>query len=259
MSFDFHSDRNKYFEIQKTNTSKYIIPFIEKVHPIKAGMKVLEVGCRDGGVLFPFLVKGCTITGVDLDAKILEQANERYSREITQKKAKFIFTDIHDYSPEERYDIIILKDVIEHVYDQLKMVDKLRNLLIDNGIIFFGYPPWQNPFGGHQQVINHKVLSKLPYIHLLPNFIYLGMVKRFAKGNNLGFLKATKDTRISIERFRKIMHRAGLQILGEQLYLINPIYESKFGLKPRKQSKLISAIPYLRNFVTTTCDCIVGK
>jgi hypothetical protein len=35
------------------------------------------------------------------------------------------------------------------------------------------------------------------------------------------------------------------------LYLVNPIYQQKFGLKPRKQFRLVAAIPGFRDFVTT--------
>jgi hypothetical protein len=35
-------------------------------------------------------------------------------------------------------------------------------------------------------------------------------------------------------------------------YFINPNYKFKFNLNPREQSKLISSIPFLRDFLTTT-------
>ena len=71
MSFEFHRDRDKYFNLQSENTNKYIIPFIEKLKEIDSSLKVLEVGCRDGGVLLPFLERGCHITGVELSEKML--------------------------------------------------------------------------------------------------------------------------------------------------------------------------------------------
>jgi SAM-dependent methyltransferase len=258
MSFEFHDDRDIYFNLQKNNTKKYIIPFIEREKKIEAGVKVLEVGCRDGGVLLPFLEKGCKITGVELSKGILEQTRERYADAIKNNEASFFGIDIHDYNSDDKFDIIILKDVIEHVYGHRKLIEKLNSLLADDGIIYFGYPPWQNPFGGHQQVANNRVLSKIPYFHLLPNFIYLGILK-LAKEEKRDFLKATKETRITIERFRKLMAQVELRIDLEEFYLISPMYESKFGLKPRKQNRLIKSIPYFRNFFTTTCDCIVSK
>ena len=258
MSFEFHKNRERYFNLQKINTEKYIIPFIEKRKSLGSSTKVLEVGCRDGGVLYPFLKKGCHITGVEMSGDIVTKTKERYQEAIENGNAVFVTSDIHDFNSDVKFDIIILKDVIEHVYDHQKLVKKLRALLSDTGVIYFGYPPWQNPFGGHQQVANHKVLSKLPYYHLLPNFLYLGMLK-LVKEKEFSFLKATKETRITIEGFRRIMSRCNLKIVNEDHYLINPMYEAKFGLTPRKQNGLIKRIPYLRNFLTTTCDCLVVK
>ncbi len=256
MSFDFHEDREKYFNIQKTNTSKYIIPFIDQFKKIDSSLKVLEIGCRDGGVLYPFLARGCHITGVELSEKMLLQAKDRYKKSILKGEAAFIVKDVHDFDPSEKFDIIILKDVIEHVYNHDKLIKKLKSLMTPDGVIYFGYPPWQNPFGGHQQVAKHKILSKVPYYHLLPDFLYYGILK-LAKEKSYYFLRTTKETRITIEKFRTLIRTNDLKIWREELYLISPMYETKFGLKPRKQSRFIKAIPYFRNFLTTTCDCLV--
>ena len=66
------------------------------------------------------------------------------------------------------------------------------------------------------------------------------------------------DTRITIERFERIIKKSGLKILQQQDYLINPIYKYKFGLKPRKQFPPLTWIPYLRDFVTTCVYYTVG-
>ena len=257
MSFEFHKDRNIYFNLQKDNCEKFIIPFIEKHKKIDSSLKVLEVGCKDGGVLLPFLNRGCHITGVEISADELVKTKERFAKEIENNEAEFIASDIHDFdSSKKKYDIIILKDVIEHVFGHEELIIKLKSLLSDEGVIYFGYPPWQNPFGGHQQVADHKLLSRLPYYHLLPNFLYLGVLK-LVNDNSVKYLKMTKETRISIEKFRRIIKNNDLTLLEENLYLVSPMYEAKFGLKPRKQFSIISAIPYLRNFFTTTSDSLV--
>jgi hypothetical protein len=60
-----------------------------------------------------------------------------------------------------------------------------------------------------------------------------------------------RSTRITIERFERICTEQDYQIKNRQPYLINPIYQWKFGWKPKKQWSLLSRIPYLRNFLTT--------
>jgi hypothetical protein len=59
-----------------------------------------------------------------------------------------------------------------------------------------------------------------------------------------------KSTGISMERFLRISRKTGFAVAHQKHYLFNPIYEHKFGIKPRRQLGLISAIPVLRNFLT---------
>ena len=66
-----------------------------------------------------------------------------------------------------------------------------------------------------------------------------------------------RDTGISIERFEKICKRKGYQLVHNRHYLINPIYEWKFGWKPKTQGSLIKAIPYIRDFFTTCVYYII--
>lgn len=251
--FEFHADRNRYFDIQKLNAEEYVIPFIEEKFTIKPGMRVLEIGCGEAGVLLPFLERGCSVAGVELHAPRLIMANERLKEYIAAGKAKFIAKDIYKVDVEKElggnFDIIILKDVIEHIHDQPKLITEMKRFLVPGGCIFFGFPPWQMPFGGHQQMNPNKWLSKLPYYHLLPRPVYRWLLKKY-DGPVDGLLEI-RDTRISIERFERIAKRTGYTILNKTHYLINPIYEYKFGWKPRKQLAFIKAIPYFRNYLTT--------
>ena len=84
--FEFHADRKRYFEIQILNTEKYVIPFIEKAFSIKQGMRVLEIGCGEGGVLKAFIDKGCTGVGVELDESRLVNARVWMKEELEHNK-----------------------------------------------------------------------------------------------------------------------------------------------------------------------------
>ena len=65
-------------------------------------------------------------------------------------------------------------------------------------------------------------------------------------------LEEIRDTRLNIERFEKIFRQAGYQLAEKQHFLVNPIYEVKFGLRPRSQARWIAAIPGVRNFLKTS-------
>lgn len=256
--FEFHADRKRYFDIQVMNAEKYVIPFIEEKFPVRPGMRVLEIGCGEGGVLKAFVNKGCEGLGVELDTPRIDDALKFLPDDVAAGNIRFVAKDIYLVDIEKdfsgRFDIIVLKDVIEHIHDQPKLIGWMKNFLNPGGIVFFGFPPWYMPFGGHQQMCRSK-LSKLPYIHLLPRGIYRWILKK--KKEPVEALMEIRDTGISIERFEKICKKEGYVFLHKRHYLLNPIYEWKFGWKPRKQAGLIKAIPFFRNFLTTCVYYII--
>jgi len=252
--YDFHIDRDWYFQMQQTNCKEYVIPFIEKTYTLKPDARVLEIGCGTGGVLAAFLDRGYQGAGVDLSAYSLDFAKEKLAGYIQSGQLTIVLKDIYQIDPETelngKFDLIILKDVIEHIPHQEQLMEKMKDLLLPGGAIYFGFPPWQMPFGGHQQMCHSKILSRLPYFHLLPMPVYKAILKAF--GEIPDELVDIKKTGISIERFEKIAKKAGYKIIDKDYFVINPIYQYKFNMKVRKQSKIIGSIPYLRDFFTTS-------
>jgi 2-polyprenyl-3-methyl-5-hydroxy-6-metoxy-1,4-benzoquinol methylase len=257
-----HNDRSLYFEQQYTNTKKYIVPFIEEVYNLKQGMEVLEIGCGEGGVLKAFVDQGMTGTGVDLYEFKFKLALDYLDEYITAGRITLINNDI--YAPElseqfkNRFDLIILKDTLEHIFDQDKLIGYIRGLLKSSGMIFLAFPPWRMPYGGHQQMCKNKILANLPWYHLLPSSLYTALLKSFKEDDELIMeLLKIKETQISLQRYYRILNEKGFKTIREQLYFINPNYEIKFNMKPRKLSKFVASIPFVRDFVTTTIYSLI--
>ncbi len=264
MSLLQHKNVQVRFDQQAENSAAYVLPFIADTHTINAATKVMEVGCAEGGVLLPFLEKGCQCVGVDLAASRVAQAKEFLEKYVANEQATLVAQNIYEQDFIEKYegafDIIILKDVIEHVPEQEKFIPHLMRFLAPGGQIFFGFPPWYMPFGGHQQICEGKLASKLPYYHILPRGMYVALLKMM--GESAGTIEALVeiwDTSITIGQFKKYINEAGLKVLKKQHYLINPIYKYKFGLQPRKQAAFVEYIPFVRNFITTCVYYTVGK
>jgi SAM-dependent methyltransferase len=248
-----HTDPLRYLNEQILSTQKYIVPFIEQVKPVTAGMQVLEIGCGEGGNLKPFLDMGCVCTGVDFSTPKIEKGNAFYASHKNAANINLISEDIYKIKEfEAKFDLIIVRDVIEHIHDQDKFLGLMKTLLAPKGVAFFAFPPWQNPFGGHQQICENKLLSALPYYHLLPASLYKALLKLLGESDGkIGSLLEIKETGISLERFENLTAKNGYIQLRKTLFLINPNYEIKFGLKPRILSGLLAQIPYFRDFVTT--------
>ncbi len=258
-----HSSLPARFKQQVDNASTYLIPFLRKAMPVSPGQRVLEVGCGEGGVLKAFAAEGLIGLGVDLSEYRIEQAQGFLSEEIALQQLDFVVQNVYDpafiaaYSG--HFDWVVLKDTIEHIPNQEQMIPHLAVFLKPGGKMFFGFPPWRMPFGGHQQVCKSKWLAFWPWVHLLPKSLYHQLLK-WGKEPEVGIeeLLELVDTGLSIKRFEKICALSGLKVDQRLHFLLNPIYSYKFGWKPVNQAKWVSSLPFLRDFITTAAWYVVS-
>lgn len=253
-----HQDRVRYFKEQGITTGKYVIPYVESFVDFNGNTRVLEVGCGEGGNMTPFLDLGCEVVGVDISSSQVQKARE-YLTAGNYEKWQAIDCDIYKVSPADigTFDFIFLRDVIEHIPNQEQFFEVIKSFLAPEGVLFFGFPPWRMPFGGHQQVCNSKFLSFLPYFHLLPYGLYKQVLRWFGENENtIEGLVEIKQTGISIKRFKRNLRQQRYQVLKMTYYLINPNYETKFGLKKRVLPSFFR-IPFLSDFYTTALYCVV--
>ena len=254
--YEFHADKDRYFDMQYRVTKEYIIPFLRKYAPGATWNRVLEIGCAEAGVLKAFLEEGAHCTGIELAEDRIANAERYHAAAMAEGRIEFVNRNIFDIDPVHdlggTFDLVILKDVIEHIPGQAAFMAQLPMFLNKGGMVFFAFPPWQMPYGGHQQVCKNKWLSKWPYYHLLPAFLYKSILKAGGESDHtIQDLLEVKETGISIERFERCLRQNKLRIVGKQHYLFNPIYHYKFGVKPRRQLGVISHLRYVRNFFTT--------
>lgn len=250
-------DRFLYFKELATTSEKYFIPYINKFKSINSHLQVLEIGCGDGGNLLPFSKMGCNTIGVDMAETRIKDAIRFFDE--YKADGQFIASDIFRCKElEHKFDIIICHDVFEHIEQKNNFLSNLRDYVNHDGIVFMSFPAWQMPFGGHQQICKSKVVSHLPFIHLLPNFLYKSILKTGGESKKrIEELLDIKKTRLSIETFERLAKEENITILDRELYFINPHYEIKFKLRPRKLNTIIANIPYFRNFCTTSCFYIL--
>ncbi len=262
--YEFHSNKDWYFDIQYRTARDFILPFIQQYAPGKIFDRVLEIGCGEAGVLKCFLEEGAFCTGIELSPSRVASAEQYHAKAMEEGRIEFVNRNVFDIDPENdlggRYDLIILKDVIEHIPGQREFMHHLQSFLNPDGLIFFAFPPWQMPFGGHQQIAKSKLLSRLPYYHLLPMGPYKLLLRIFGESRiTIDELEEIKETGISIERFEKCLRSANFKTVAVRHYLVNPIYSYKFKLKPRLQNRVIQKIPLLRDFVTTASYYLVRE
>ena len=168
-------------------------------------------------------------------------------------------TSKQSISYEDKYDVILLHDVIEHVPTKEPFLAHLRKFMKTKGVLFVGFPAWQMPFGGHQQICRSKLCSHLPFIHLLPTPLYRLLLKTCnEEKGTMNELMSIKECRTSIELFERLIHQCGFSVTDQKLWFINPHYKQKFHLTPRLLPHWVWKVKYIRNFFTTSCWYILN-
>ena len=247
-----HKDRLVYFN-ELANTSRHFyINYIQRFIPLTPDTRVLEIGCGEGGNLLPFAEQSCQVTGIDRAKSRIEQARTYFA--LSNCRGTFHTADFFDFTSSEHYHLILIHDVIEHIENKEKFFYRIRLFLAKGGVVFWGFPSWQMPFGGHQQICHGQIISHLPFIHLLPIPLYRFLLKSFHEQDScIKELMDIRRCRITIESFEQLARKYGYCITNRQLWFINPHYQQKFHLPPRKLPPLLAHIKYLRNFFCTSC------
>lgn len=251
-----HQDRQQYFNELANTARKYYIGYLQTYLTLTPHTRVLEIGCGEGGNLLPFAEAGCQVKGIDLSETRIQQARsffEAAGQQATFACENFITAD-KPATEEERYDLLLIHDVIEHIEQPYKhdFLSHLHPFLKRGGIVFVGFPAWQMPFGGHQQIVQGFV-SKLPFVHLLPMNLYTRLLRASGqRERDISELQSIKRSAMTIEHFEELCSETGFTPIKRTLWFINPHYEQKFNLRPRRLNKVIGRIPCLRNYCTTS-------
>ena len=258
-----HLNRKQYFCELANTAQTFYVEYLNTYIILTPDTRVLEIGCGEGGNLLPFAEKGCQVTGIDICQSRINEAQTFFTE--CHQQGTFICQNFllseEPKTEDERYDLVLVHDVIEHIEPKYKRDFLLhtKSFLKQNGIAFFGFPAWQNPFGGHQQ-ISVGLASKLPFIHLLPKPLYKDLLKTSgATTSNIDELMSIRVSRMTVESFERLVSEVGYTICQRTLWFINPHYKQKFNMNPRRQCTFFANIPYLRNYYTTSAWYLLYK
>ncbi len=199
------------------------------------GKRILEIGCAEAGLLKYYQNKGAICSGLELsDIRFNNALALNGSNSLHLFQADICDPKSYENDVSEKFDIIVIRDVIEHIEDKETALGNIFNLLTPNGKLFMSFPPKYCAYAGHQQTVP-TLLGKLPYLHLLPNFLYKAYLRSIGcSDNKIDYLISTKETRISIREMRNIVKKIGFHIGKESNWFLRPAYSFRFGLPKMK-------------------------
>jgi SAM-dependent methyltransferase len=107
---------------------------ISSILPIlKPGDCVLDIGCGYGSVSSEFLNRGCKVSGVELNSDAIAVCRN-LGIEIFQQDLSL------PLNIDKNFDIILLLDILEHMFDPLELLYQAKSLLKEDGCILVTVP-----------------------------------------------------------------------------------------------------------------------
>jgi 2-polyprenyl-3-methyl-5-hydroxy-6-metoxy-1,4-benzoquinol methylase len=119
---------------------------------------VLDVGCGTGDLLTVWAARlGARVLGIDNHAPSIQMARSRY----TLPNLRFEVDDADELLlRDERYDVIICSEVLEHLHEPRELLTTLRKLITPDGICIVTVPNGWGPKENEERVIGVYVKMK---------------------------------------------------------------------------------------------------
>ena len=226
---DYKSWQDYYWDYQYKLAQNYYIPLLKKWKIQLKGKKVLDIGCGNGGFTAGLADGGAICTGVDI---------KKFDWNVHNSNLRYIIQDITERDAVEKigreYDLIILRDVIEHIpLDQkqqfLKSINRFSR---GDSLALFTFPPFYSPFGLHQQTILKSFIRILPFLGWVPDPFLCSILKLFGeKEDAIDKIREIKSSRMTIRNFKHLLNQLKFVIEYELYFHIRPSHYIRYGWK----------------------------
>lgn len=127
-----------------------ILGWIKRFKP--AG-SFFEVGCGMGYFLNYAREQGYSVSGIEYARLGVKTCSEKFGLDVVQ-------SSLEDFSPpSDKFDVLFMGDVLEHLLEPLKMLMKARTMLKPSGIVALEVPSTFNSVTGRFAVAGYRLLG----------------------------------------------------------------------------------------------------
>ena len=105
----------------KHRLMKYHDFFLNNINPSDT---VLDVGCGSGSVAYDVAKKAKRVIGIDIDEDKIRDAKKNFLLD----NIEYVCGDIKNWSFKQKFDVIMLSNVLEHIEDRIKFLKKIKRL-----------------------------------------------------------------------------------------------------------------------------------
>ena len=122
---------------------------------VQPGQKVLELGTGPGTVTRILHSKGCKVTGVEMDPETLAMCQPFCEKTL---QANLEDPHWHESLHNEKFDVVLCADVLEHLRDPRPLLSLLPSFLNDQGFVLMSLPN-----ASHLTVVASLLAGRFPY------------------------------------------------------------------------------------------------
>ncbi len=239
-----------YFDYEYQVAGSVLIPWLEKNLDLK-GLSVGDFGCHQGGILQALREKASIGSGRGYD---LNEDSIRTSPFVQDANFQLEIGDILTLDPAvNQFDLILIRDVLEHIPDYENVLRKAQECLKPGGHLFVSFPPYYSPFGGHQQLASNA-FKLVPYLHYLPERLLFNCVslkdnEYMTAEDSKGDMTSVRHTRLTLGKTEKAFRNTGFQRVAADYFLLRPEFKIRYGI-PTLPCAMMGAVPILREIFT---------
>jgi ubiquinone/menaquinone biosynthesis C-methylase UbiE len=95
---------------------------------IKAGTRVLDVGCGVGRWSSMLAQRGADVTGMDLSPTMIQEAKRRAAANGVSERCRFLVQDLAQLDAGEQFDLVIGVTVLQHILDPTALREAVRRM-----------------------------------------------------------------------------------------------------------------------------------
>jgi len=120
--------------------------------------RVLDFGCGDGTVTKALADSVSEVIGIDISEECIKRANKINSH----PKVDYLNVPIEDFDAKERFDVVMMFEVIEHIFDPQTVIKQIYSILKKNGVLIISTPNFSNITRRMKKVVN-PIVKKSGY------------------------------------------------------------------------------------------------
>jgi len=230
-SMDWIDRTKRNFRMQYRLAVHTLIPWLLQRKALPEQAAVCEIGCGEGGVLLAFVERGTSYAlGTDIVAALLDQISRPIAEKLDVNVEYEGHDVINDAIPDkwvERFDVVVMRDVIEHLDDPGIALKNIARIMKPGGVILITFPPYTSPFGGHQQLLGTRA-GAVPFVHMLPDGLFERIVKA-GDATNAEEVRRLHRIRCSARGVQQAARSAGMEAVDERYFGLRPVFRWKYN------------------------------